>query len=132
MHYKILIKTAKYSIKCNGFNYVVLYAFSLILYIITCPGNVTLAISLILSIIMLYASILSDKLNIAQLINAYNIVGLKRKEIALAFYIFVNIRILLITMVYIIAYPNFTVIAYLFVLSNIFIALVYHFSFQRG
>jgi len=129
MHYKILMKTAKYSVTCNGFSYVLLYVLSLTLYITICFSEITLFISLLLSIMMLYASLLSDRLSIAQLINAYSIVGLKRKEIVASFYIFANTRVLVIAIAFLVAYPSI-VIAFL-TLSNTFIALVYYFTFRR-
>lgn len=132
MHYKILVNTVKYSVTRSGFSYVLLYAFSLVLYLIACFSNVTLLVSLILSIIMLYTSILSDKLSIVQMINAYNIVGLKRKEVALSFCIFTYTRILVILIAYLIAYPNPTTISYFFILSNVLVTLIFHFSFRRG
>jgi hypothetical protein len=78
---------------------------------------------------MLYASLLSDRLSIAQLINAYSIVGLKRKEIVASFYIFANTRVLVIAIAFLVAYPSIA-IAFL-TLSNTFIALVYYFTFRR-
>jgi len=129
MYYKILIRTAKYSISCKGFRYVLLYVISLTFYIVMNFSSIVLGISLILSIMMLYASILADKTSLLQLLMAYSIVGLKKREKAGSFNVFANIRVLIISITY---FMTDLYLAMLFiVLSNIFMLLVYRFTFQR-
>ena len=101
MHYKIIIQIIKYSFLCNGFKYLALYIFSLVLYLISFYDAISKFVTIILSVMALFASLLSDNVGIKQLINAYKIVGLRSKDIFSLLEMFVAIRRLIIIIIYV-------------------------------
>ncbi len=126
----------KYSITRIGFRYTILYVLAISFFLLFFNSEITLFSSLLLSLIMIQASTLSDKQNVMQLLRALNIVGMKRKEIVMVFALFSNIRLLIMAIPYIITALinvfSLSILLYFVLLSNAFIILYFYTIFRGG
>ncbi len=124
MHYKIPVNSIKYSYSCNGFKYIMLYSIALSLYLILYNDIVSKTISIVLSSVAILATSLSDRSNIIQFVNAYHLVGLRKKSIAFILWLFFNVRIVILLIVYCIFAMNIIISLAFFITSNVAVALI--------
>jgi len=136
VHLEIWVKVVKYSTTRIGFRYTILYVLAILFFLLFFNSEITLFSSLLLSLIMIQASILSDKQSIMQLLRALNIVGIRRKEIIVAFILFTNIRLLIMAIPYVITALinafSLLLLLYFVLLSNAFIILYFYTIFRGG
>lgn len=132
MHYRIIIMSIKYSYMCNGFKYLMLYSIALIPYLLLYNDNFSKIVSIVLSSMAILATALSDKISIAQLMIAYHIVGLKKRNIALILLIFLEARALLLILIYTFLIRYIITLVELFIVSNMAIVYIVFSMFKEA
>ncbi|MDK6029080.1 hypothetical protein QPL79_06860 [Ignisphaera sp. 4213-co] len=101
-----------------------LYSIALSLYLILYNDIVSKTISIVLSSVAILATSLSDRSNIIQFVNAYHLVGLRKKSIAFILWLFFNVRIVILLIVYCIFAMNIIISLTFFITSNVAVALI--------
>ncbi|MEM0310860.1 MAG: hypothetical protein QXF10_05410 [Ignisphaera sp.] len=119
MHHRIMLMGVKYSYICNGFKYLLLYSFTLAFYLLFYSDVISRTVSIALSSLAILATLLSDKGNIAQLITAFRIVGLRKSGIAFTIWVFIALRTSILMIVYGILARDAIALTILFITSVI-------------
>ncbi len=100
---EIVLKSFRYSLSRTGMHYIIIFSITSYIYLCMYRSVLVFIVMLFLSILMVVASILSDRRDVIQFISVFHLVGARRKILFMTITIFILPRFFSISIAYSIA-----------------------------